>query len=119
MRLLIASDFHASERTWRKFVNAIKANVYDIDVALVAGDLTGKALVPIVGDEKAGWTADLLGRTRRARGEEDLLALEREIADVGYYSVRLNPADHLALTANPPAVAERFQEAMRQRLQAW
>ncbi len=47
-RLYIASDLHAAEKAWRKFVNAIKLNVYKADVALLAGDLTGKAIVPIV-----------------------------------------------------------------------
>jgi Icc-related predicted phosphoesterase len=48
VRIYLASDFHAAEKAWRKFLNAIKLNVYKADVALVAGDLTGKAIVPIV-----------------------------------------------------------------------
>ena len=47
-RLYIASDLHAAEKAWRKFLNAIRLNVYKADVALLAGDLTGKAIVPIV-----------------------------------------------------------------------
>ena len=47
-RLYIASDLHAAEKAWRKFLNAITLNVYKADVALLAGDLTGKAIVPIV-----------------------------------------------------------------------
>ena len=47
-RLYIASDLHAAEKAWRKFINAISMNVYKADVALLAGDLTGKAIVPIV-----------------------------------------------------------------------
>ena len=64
-RLYICSDIHASERTWRKFVNAMKANVYKVDAAVIAGDLTGKALVAVVnGDHKGAeaWTATVLGR---------------------------------------------------------
>jgi Icc-related predicted phosphoesterase len=47
-RIYLASDFHAAEKAWRKFLNAIKLNVYKADIALVAGDFTGKAIVPIV-----------------------------------------------------------------------
>ena len=69
-RLYIASDFHAAEKAWRKFLNAIKLNVYKADVALVAGDLTGKAIVPIV-ERNGGYETELFGversRTRRRR----------------------------------------------------
>jgi len=119
MRLLVASDFHASERTWRKFLNAIRSNVYRIDAALVAGDLTGKALVPVVADGSGGWTADLLGKSRHARTEEQLAALEREIADVGYYAARLSVAEHHALSSDPALVASRFRELMGSRLRSW
>ena len=47
-RLYICSDLHASERAWRKLLNATASNVYQADAVLIAGDLTGKALVPIV-----------------------------------------------------------------------
>ena len=52
-RLYIASDLHAAEKAWRKFVNAIKLNVYKADAALLAGDLTGKAIVPIIEPDAA------------------------------------------------------------------
>jgi Icc-related predicted phosphoesterase len=63
-RLYIASDLHAAEKAWRKFVNAIKLNVYKADVALLAGDLTGKAIVPLVQDPDATrprYETDLFG----------------------------------------------------------
>ena len=47
-RLYVVSDFHASDPAWRKLLNAIRLNVYKADAVLYAGDLTGKAMVPIV-----------------------------------------------------------------------
>src|ERR671934_2196180 len=64
MRIYVASDFHAAEKAWRKFLNAIRMNVYKADVALVAGDLTGKAIVPIV-RSNGGYEAELFGVHRR------------------------------------------------------
>jgi uncharacterized protein len=85
VRFYIASDLHAAETAWRKFVNAIRLNVYHADIALLAGDLTGKAVVPIVqsGD---GYSAELLAVRRNAHDAAELARLERDIADVGYYS---------------------------------
>ena len=65
-RLYIASDFHAAETAWRKFLNAVKLNVYNADVALVAGDLTGKAIVPII-ERDGRYEAELFGVRRSAR----------------------------------------------------
>ena len=87
-RLYVCSDIHASERTWRKFLNAMRANVYKVDAAVIAGDLTGKALIAVVRGDEGGevWTATVLGQRRVARTEAELVALERSIADLGYYA---------------------------------
>jgi len=72
-RLYVVSDFHASDPAWRKLLNAIRLNVYKADAVLYAGDLTGKAMVPIVavGDR---YEATLLGQRRIARNEDELAA---------------------------------------------
>ena len=71
VRIYIASDFHAAEKAWRKFLNAIKLNVYKADIALIAGDFTGKAIVPIVKNGGA-YSAELFGVHRRAGSAEEL-----------------------------------------------
>src|SRR5215471_16200466 len=73
-RLYVVSDFHASEPAWRKLLNAIRMNAYQADAVLYAGDLTGKAMVPIiaVGDR---YEATLLGQRRVARTKEEVDAL--------------------------------------------
>lgn len=118
MRLYIASDFHAAEKTWRKFVNAIRANVYKADVALLAGDLTGKAIVPIH-PTKRGFEAELFGVRRRARTAEDLVVLERDIADVGFYSVVATAEEAVLYAENAEAQAELLHRLMNERVQAW
>ena len=119
-RIYMCSDIHASERAWRKFVNAMKANVYRADVALIAGDLTGKALVAVVRDGSGEvWTADLLGQRRVARGEAELLELERSIADVGYYAVRVTEAERAAMEADPTLVKAAFHERITGRVREW
>src|SRR3984893_5984046 len=119
-RLYICSDIHASERTWRKFVNAMKANVYKADAALIAGDLTGKALTAVVSSENGDvWTADVLGRRRVARTESELADLEREIADIGYYAVRVSEDERAAMEADPALVRRAFDEHITRRVREW
>ncbi len=120
-RLYVCSDIHASERTWRKFLNAMQANIYKVDAAVIAGDLTGKALIPVVRDDADGgsWSATLLGQHRRARTEDELAALERAIADVGYYAVRVTTEQLRAMQGDPDLVKRLFREAITGRVQEW
>ena len=120
-RLYVCSDIHASERSWRKLLNATKANLYKVDAVLIAGDLTGKALIAVVKREEGGesWTATVLGQHKVARTEEELLALERSIADLGYYAVRVTAAERAAMEADPALVRQHFDERISQRVREW
>jgi len=118
-RLYTCSDIHASERAWRKLINSIRANVYKVDAVLIAGDLTGKALVPIVEEPAGTWTASLLGARRTARTEAELVEVERSIADVGYYGVRVSAADHAAMEKDPSLVTRHFHEQIGRRVRDW
>lgn len=117
-RLYIASDFHAAEKAWRKFVNAIRLDVYKADVALLAGDLTGKAIVPIV-ERDGGYETDLFGVHRSARSTEELAQLERDIADVGYYSFVTTADEAERLSTDEPGRDELLHRLMNERLEAW
>jgi len=119
VRLYVCSDLHASERAWRKLINATRANTYKADVVLIAGDLTGKALVPIVEEPAGVFTATLLGTRRVARSEQELADLERSIADVGYYSIRVSSAERDAMESDPSIVTRHFHEQIAQRLRDW
>jgi Icc-related predicted phosphoesterase len=117
-RIYIASDLHAAEKAWRKFINAISLNVYKADVALMAGDLTGKAIAPLVrrGDAVE---ADLLGVHRVARDGEELAQLQRDIADVGYYSFETTAEEADRLAGDEAARDQLLERLMSERLQAW
>jgi Icc-related predicted phosphoesterase len=46
LRLLFATDLHGSESAFRKFLNAGRS--MKVDALVLGGDLTGKALVPVI-----------------------------------------------------------------------
>ena len=117
-RIYIASDLHAAEKAWRKFINAIKADVYRANVALLAGDLTGKAIVPLV-ERDGGYEAEVLGVHRRARGDEELAQLRRDIADLGYYSFLTTDAEAERLATDEHAREELLERLMTERVHEW
>ena len=118
IRIYLASDFHAAEKAWRKYLNAIKLNVYKADIALVAGDFTGKAIVPIV-ENGGSYSAELFGVHRRAGSAEELATLERDIADVGYYSAVMTAEEADRLAADSAARDELLHRLMNARMEDW
>jgi Icc-related predicted phosphoesterase len=117
-RFYIASDLHAAEKAWRKFVNAISLNVYKADVALLAGDLTGKAIVPII-QRDSRYESDLFGVHRVARNVEDLAQLERDIADVGYYSFVTDTDEAERLSHDEAERDQLLHRLMNERVAGW
>jgi Icc-related predicted phosphoesterase len=87
-------------------------------VALLAGDLTGKAIVPIV-RSNGGYSAELLGVRRTARDDGELAQLERDIADVGYYSFVTTAEEAQRLVGNETARDELLERLMNERVEEW
>ena len=94
MRVYFATDIHGSEVCWRKFLNA--GRFYRADVLILGGDVTGKAVVPVVAAAGGGF------RIRQFSGD------------------RVLDADELdAVWDQPEAVHEIFLSVMRSTLGRW
>lgn len=115
IRVFFATDIHGSERCFRKWLNA--AEVYDAQVLVLGGDLTGKLLVPIVSSED-GWSAELHGEWVRADDETALEALRSKIRMMGRYDVVVSPAERERL-ADQSELERRFREAIREGVSRW
>ena len=86
LRLFFASDIHASERCWRKFLAA--ADAYRVDLLVMGGDVTGKAVIPLVANG-SGYVTTAGGMTQRVESASDRARLERRLQDQGYYTAVL------------------------------
>jgi Icc-related predicted phosphoesterase len=119
VRLYVVSDIHASEKAWRKMLNASRMRMYKADVVLYAGDLTGKALVPIVPLDGGGFEAEFIGQMRRARDEGELERLEQDITNLGYYVEHMTQEQVQRLRGDPAALQDLFVRHIRERVDAW
>ena len=115
MKLFYATDVHGSDRCFTKFVNA--AAFYGADAVLLGGDLTGKAIVPLV-RENGVHRGIFLGEDVSAEGEA-LVELEKKIANTGYYAFRCSSEEEDALRADRAAREALFLRLMRERLERW
>ena len=116
LRLLFATDLHGSESAFRKFLNAGCA--LKVDALVLGGDLTGKALVPVI-EDGGGYVADFNGTEQRAASEQERAELEHTIRLAGQYPFRTTPEEYAHLRANPEAVEARFRAAMCACLRSW
>jgi uncharacterized protein len=117
LRIFYAADIHGSDTCWRKFLKA--GDFYGVDVIVLGGDLTGKAMVAVVRQPAGTWRARFLGRVAEARDEDELEQLEAQIRFNGFYPYRCEPDELAALDRDAAARQARFDEVMRGDVQRW
>ena len=116
-RVFYAGDVHGSRVCWKKFVNA--GAHYPADALVMGGDLTGKALVPIVREGDGSYSARVIGEQRTAQTAEELDEMQRAIATNGMYPLIVDPDEARALAADPERREEAFEEALLEELRLW
>lgn len=115
--LFYVADLHGSEKCFRKFVNAGK--FYRVDALILGGDVTGKALVPLVRLEDGSYEARFLGRTEIARDEKELAIVEGQIRFNGFYPFRTDAEELGQIAADPERREKHFQEVISAAVRQW
>jgi uncharacterized protein len=117
MRLFFATDIHGSETCWRKFLNS--GQHYEADVIVLGGDMTGKALVPVIHDGGERWHATLLENREELVGEDKVAAFEDAVIRRGYYPFRTTPEGVRELQENEARWHGLFEEEMLKTVERW
>lgn len=117
VRLYYASDIHGSERLWRKFLNAAK--VYEAQVLVMGGDVTGKAVVPLVKRDHV-YEMELFGRKETLLDEQQVIDAEMRVRANGMYPHRMTREEVMRVAGL--SVQEReewFAEVMLETFDRW
>jgi Icc-related predicted phosphoesterase len=117
VRVFFATDIHGSETCWRKFLNS--APHYRANVVILGGDMTGKALVPIVHDGGSAWHGTLQEQRRDLRGEDEVAAFEQDVMRRGYYPFRTTPDEVRELERDAQRLDALFHERMLATVSRW
>src|ERR1700740_570870 len=117
MRIFFATDVHASDRCFRKFLNA--ASFYNAQVLVLGADITGKTVVPIVAGTGRTWSSTYGGERQDFGRAEEVSRFEKVLADAGAYSYVCDPEEKSALDATPQAVKDLFTRLIRERIGQW
>jgi uncharacterized protein len=114
--IFFASDVHGSERCFIKFVNAAK--FYKADVLVLGGDITGKALVPLI-QEGSAYRASFLGQNVRLEANSEVADFEKQVRHAGAYPFRTNPEEMAAMEADRALVDQLFTRLMCESVERW
>ncbi len=116
-KLFFATDIHGSDICWKKFINA--AQFYGADVIILGGDMTGKAIVPIIHQGGDTYKSVLLEQASILHGEDKVQEMEKHIKSRGYYPYRTTPDEIAELDANPERVDEVFYAEVLKTAERW
>ena len=116
VRIIQAADFHGSTAAWRKFMAAAKQ--HSAQHAIVSGDLTGKAIVPII-RSNGHHEGYLFGNKVVTETDAELAAFRQRIENVGFYDDLCDADEARALEADPDRLHQLFVEKMNRRLERW
>ena len=115
--LFFATDVHGSDICWKKFVSAGK--FYEADVLILGGDMTGKAIVPIIHQGGETYKAVLLEQEFLLHGEDEISDMAQKVKSRGYYPYRTTPDEIAELDANPERVDELFVREVFKTAEQW
>ncbi len=114
-KVFFATDLHGSEVCWKKFLNS--ARFYGAEVLICGGDMTGKAIVPIV-SENGHFSVTLGGESQQVPAEQ-VAEVEATIRRKGYYPLQMTVERLHELDQDAAKRAACFQEVMLGGVERW
>ncbi|HEX9013203.1 MAG TPA: metallophosphoesterase family protein, partial [Anaerolineaceae bacterium] len=109
-------DVHGSELTFAKVLKAGK--FYGVDAVIIAGDLVGKGMVPIL-KQGSRYSCEFGGDQRTMETEAELKRMIELIDNTGFYTY-VAEMDELAALRGDPARSEKLlDDLIVSRMQSW
>ena len=117
MKLFYATDVHGSEICWKKFISGGK--FYEVDTLILGGDMTGKAIVPIIAQGNDKYKVTLLEQETILQGQEAVDQMVKTIQDRGYYPYVTNPDEVAEISNTPGRSDEVFLTQVLETIERW
>ncbi|MFZ5909755.1 MAG: metallophosphoesterase family protein [Chloroflexota bacterium] len=117
MKLFYATDVHGSEICWKKFISAAK--FYEVDTLILGGDMTGKAIVPIIAQGGDKYKVTLLEQESILDGQEAVDKMVATIQNRGYYPYVTTPDEVNEISSTPGRSDALFLNQVMATVQRW
>ncbi len=116
-KIFFCTDIHGSSKCWRKVVSA--GDFYRVDHVVLGGDLTGKAVIPLIRQNDGTCTSNFLGRKWTLKDQKEVEDHKKLIVDAGLYFYEGNPDDLEELKDKKEKVDQIFREKVIERVKNW
>ena len=117
MKLYFATDVHGSEICWKKFISAAK--FYEVDTLILGGDMTGKAIVPIIAQGGDKYKVTLLEQESILEGQEAVDKMVATIQNRGYYPYVTDPDEVAEIAGTPGKSDALFLDMVLATINRW
>ncbi|MEM1676420.1 MAG: metallophosphoesterase [Nitrososphaerota archaeon] len=116
-KILFVADIHNSELVFRKFLSIPQH--HEVDVMILSGDLTGKAIVPIIDIGEGNYQYTFRGRTNIVKGLENLEKAKNELKNCGVYPYVCSRGEVEELKKDPEKVNRLFSTLITENIERW
>jgi len=116
-KLFFATDVHGSEICWKKFISGGK--FYEVDVLILGGDMTGKAIVPIIAQGGGKHKVTLLEQETILEDQAAVDDMIHTIQNRGYYPYVTTSDEVHALDTDPALIDSLFHKEALNTARRW
>ena len=117
VKMFFASDLHGSNVCFKKFVNSAK--FYGVNVLVLGGDLTGKAVIPIAEQQYGTFVALQHGESVQIAGKDELDEFVKRQGNMGFYPAVMSESEYQRLRVDENAQQALFKELVLERVREW
>jgi Icc-related predicted phosphoesterase len=117
VKIFFASDLHGSNVCFKKFVNS--AQLYNADVLVLGGYLTGKAVIPIAEQANGSFLAFQHGESLVLNGKDELDEFVKRQGNIGFYPSVMSEDEYQRLRKDSEAQAALFKQLVLERVREW
>lgn len=117
MKFFYATDVHGSEICWKKFISGAK--FYEVDTLILGGDMTGKAIVPIISQGNNQYKVTLLEQETILDSQDEVDNMVKTIQNRGYYPYVTDPDEVTEISTTPGQSDELFLEEVLKTMERW
>jgi Icc-related predicted phosphoesterase len=118
-RIYYCCDIHGSDVCFRKALNIAKYGLYQANVIIVAGDLTGKMIVPIAKQPNGNYSCEFLESKHILKTEKELADMQKLIADSGFYPYITDPSEIEELRKDRSRFNSLIDQLILDRIRDW
>lgn len=116
-RIFFSVDAHGSTAIWKKWLKI--PELYEVDILMLCGDLTGKVLVPLIEQKDGSRKVFYFGQTYNLTTEDEITKMERKLADTGAYPIRCTEVQFAEWERDKEKVLPIIKKEILKRMENW